>query len=276
METGKNRVLTLCLLAAVAAGATVGPATHAADEKKKARCTQYAQRAVTQYQLMQSHPQCHVVDDMNWHGDFEGHFNGCMLIPEMMSRAGESMRDAQLQTCGGLSNAPSPDNSPAAQSTAPPPAAAVQSGATSNSIAQTPSNPSVPSASLPASGPASSAWTQPLKPVKSVGPPSNTPACKNIPAAPVLSLQPSDSGTGASLYGPYLSFTDSKTQQLLHYQVVRPMYLARQMACQSLQGDTGTWIWVAPKTHGVEFEVRLDGSVTSSLLNAAQVELLLK
>src|SRR5882757_5104967 len=110
-----------CMLAVLVVATTWLTNAHAADQAKKERCTRYAQRAVEQYNLMQSHPECRVNDDLNWHGSLDGHYNGCMLIPEAMSRAGEASRDNHLQACGAFSAASAPPTTSTAVGPAPGP-----------------------------------------------------------------------------------------------------------------------------------------------------------
>jgi len=131
-------------------------------------CTQYAQRAVQQYQLMSSHAQCHVPNDLRWQANVNNHFNGCRLATESLMRSEQENRDNYLRACGGLTNA---------NSTAQPTPPGV-GGTVSASIAQAPSNPSGPA--LPATP---------------GGPPSSTPltlAPSNVPA-PALPPAPLDS-----------------------------------------------------------------------------------
>jgi hypothetical protein len=78
----------------------------APDQATKDRCTAYAKRAVEQYQLMKSHPQCQAHSDpLTWQDNYDNHYNGCMFLPASMAKSAEQGRDNHLQACGALSDA---------------------------------------------------------------------------------------------------------------------------------------------------------------------------
>jgi hypothetical protein len=76
------------------------------DQATKDRCAQYAQRAVQQYQLMTSHPQCKVKSDLRWQDNLDNHYNACLALPEFLRKSEEMTRDNHLQACGGLTAGP--------------------------------------------------------------------------------------------------------------------------------------------------------------------------
>jgi len=78
----------------------------APDQATMDRCTQYAQRAVQQYLLMTSHPQCNVKPDLRWQDNLDNHYNGCLALPEFLRKSEEAARDNHLQACGGLTETP--------------------------------------------------------------------------------------------------------------------------------------------------------------------------
>ena len=91
------------------------PAAYGApSQATKDRCTQYAQRAVAQYQLMTSHPQCKVNDDLRWQSNIDNHYNACTAVPEFITegeggRAGQSpagLWGAHGGDCGGVRQSP--------------------------------------------------------------------------------------------------------------------------------------------------------------------------
>jgi hypothetical protein len=86
-----------------------------AKEDKQTRCAQYAQRAVQQYNLGISHPQCNIKPDLRWQPNYENHFTACMHSPKFLMDAERSTRDNILRGCGAWDG-----NSGA---TPPPPAA---------------------------------------------------------------------------------------------------------------------------------------------------------
>lgn len=84
-------------------------AAAAPDAATKDRCSAYAQRAVQQFQLMQSHPGCEKnLDPLAWKADVDYHYNGCLLFPASMSKLAEQARDNHLQACGALAEAAAP------------------------------------------------------------------------------------------------------------------------------------------------------------------------
>jgi hypothetical protein len=76
------------------------------DQATQDRCTQYAQRAVQQYLLTTSRPQCNVKPDLRWQDNFDNHYNGCLKLPEFLRKSEEATRDNHLQACGGLTETP--------------------------------------------------------------------------------------------------------------------------------------------------------------------------
>jgi hypothetical protein len=84
--------------------ANMAPA--APDQATMDRCTQYAQRAVQQYLLMTSHPQCSVKPDLRWQDNVDNHYNGCLKLPEFLRASEEAARDNHLQACGAFTETP--------------------------------------------------------------------------------------------------------------------------------------------------------------------------
>jgi hypothetical protein len=76
------------------------------DQAAQDRCTQYAQRAVQQYLLTTSRPQCNVKPDLRWQDNFDNHYSGCLKLPEFLRKSEEAARDNHLQACGGLTEMP--------------------------------------------------------------------------------------------------------------------------------------------------------------------------
>ncbi len=220
MTTRTTGTRTQFALVILLAGAS---AAYAADSNKKERCTKYAQRAVEQYQLMQSHPQCRVSDDMNWHSNLDGHYNGCMLIPEFMARAGEAGRDNHLQACGAL-----------ADTTAAPKATAAASGP-----GQSSDNPT--------------ATTTPAKDTA-----GNADQCQPPPAPAGLS-RGSFAGSGLTprISGDTLSFRDQRKPggAMTSFKVQRPAFWNTYMRClkkadpskadMPVMGLVGPWVWIS-------------------------------
>jgi DNA-binding beta-propeller fold protein YncE len=79
-------------------------ATALADETPQERCTRYAQRAVEQFQIANTHAGCGVVPDpFRWHANYQGHFTGCLIAPPQVAADQEQKRDELLRMCGALS-----------------------------------------------------------------------------------------------------------------------------------------------------------------------------
>jgi hypothetical protein len=87
-------------------GLLANVASAAPDQATMDRCTQYAQRAVQQYLLMTSHPQCAVKPDLRWQDNMDNHYNGCLKLPEFLRESEEATRDNHLQACGALTETP--------------------------------------------------------------------------------------------------------------------------------------------------------------------------
>jgi hypothetical protein len=230
----------------VLAGTLSLSAAHATDLKKQERCTKYAQRAVEQYNLMQSHPQCRVSDDMNWHNNLDGHYNGCMLIPEFMARAGEAGRDNHLQACGGLAA-----TSPAPEAPRSAPIAGQNSG---NPPATTSGAGGPPSALTANSGPGMSATGSAVPQTNGMA--ENQAKCQQLPPKALQRVAYAGEGSGPLLRGDTLSFNDSrKNGTLTNLKVQRPAYWNAYMRCLH-NADIpvqGPWVWVSENAQEANF-----------------------
>jgi hypothetical protein len=201
---------------------------------------------------MQSHPQCRVNDDMNWHNNLDGHYNGCMLIPEFMARAGEAGRDNHLQACGAF-----------AETTAAP-----KTTAAASDPGQNPSNPTVtttreggaPLAVATRSTPGgnspgtSVAATQDVRANVTAG---NSDQCQP-PPPPASLIRGSFAGSGLTprISGDALSFHDHRKQGALSsFKVQRPAFWNAYMRClkkadankadMPVMGLVGPWVWIS-------------------------------
>jgi hypothetical protein len=140
---------------------TVAARTHAASEADKSRCAAYAQRAVQQYQLMKSNPQCQQnTDPMNWQDNYDNHYNACLIFPSKMAEMADAARQNHLIACGAVSvgGAATQASQAAAPSTgggtppaaSPTPSAAAQAGPATQSQPATNAAAPVKGASQPA------------------------------------------------------------------------------------------------------------------------------
>jgi hypothetical protein len=102
LKTSPSTLLSVALLF----GFLANIASAAPDQATMDRCTQYAQRAVQQYLLMISHPQCAVKPDLRWQDNLDNHYNGCLALPEFLRKSEEEARDNHLQACGALTETP--------------------------------------------------------------------------------------------------------------------------------------------------------------------------
>jgi hypothetical protein len=212
------------------------PAAYGApSQATKDRCTQYAQRAVAQYQLMTSHPQCKVNDDLRWQNNIDNHYNACIGLPEFIAKNEEAARDSHLQACGGLTAAAA--GSPAAASSA-----AVEAN----------SNTATSSGTAPAAVASPKANCQ-------IAAPAALPAT----ATPV--------GIGATVKGGALSFQSYQQKgHVVTYQVVRPAYITAQMRCTGrVENLYGPWISLAGPQGPEIFYVNLGNGVSGSPLSPA-------
>src|SRR5262249_17856229 len=139
-RSGFGRLMSTAFLAIIAVAATdsrAGP-----SQATKDRCTAYAKRAVEQYRLMKSHPECEVKNDpLTWQDSYDNHYNGCVLLPEAMGKMAEAGRDNHLQACGAFSDS--------ANTAAPQPTANATSNQTPAASAQAPASIQAPAASAP-------------------------------------------------------------------------------------------------------------------------------
>ena len=251
-------------VAAVLFGSFATATNGAPSEATKERCARYAQRAVQQYQLMISHPQCQAnTDPLNWQDNYDNHYNGCLIFPESMIRFADAARDNHLHACGALMDsatsgvqasgdpAPTPGTVPAA-ATAPPAGTQPTAGVTSATGMTNAANPSPAGAPPQVAATANSAATP-----NSAAPKTG---CQLVrPRA--LPAHATQIGLGATVRGTALSFEDwQHNGQRVTYQVVRPAYIVKQMPCTGrIESLFGPWISMAgPKM----FYVNLDGSVS--------------
>jgi hypothetical protein len=225
----------------------------AADQATKTRCAAYAQRAVKQYELMQSHPACVVTSDpLTWQGSYDNHYNGCLLLPASMAKMAESGRDNHLQACGGLKDATAA-GAPAAGSAPTAHAAAPQGGSASPPAAN-----AAPAAAPGAAAPGSAPTTTAANGNCQIGRPTVLPA----PGGVV--------GYGATVKDGALSFHSSlQNGQLVTYKVVRPAYVTAQMQCTGRAENLyGQWISLTGGPQGPEiFDVDLGSSVSAAPLS---------
>lgn len=228
-KTPPGVVLTLALVVVACAPAAYG----APSQATKDRCTQYAQRAVAQYQMMTSHPQCRVNDDLRWQNNIDNHYNACIAVPEFIIKGEEAARDSHLQACGGLT--PATAGSPAAGSSG----TVAASGNTTTS-----------------SGAVAAAAASP-KANCQITPPSALPAT----ATPV--------GIGATVKDGTLSFQSYQQKgRVVTYKVVRPAYIAAQMRCSGrVENLYGPLIALAGPKGPEIFYVNLGNSVSGAPLS---------
>jgi hypothetical protein len=257
MTTRTTGTRTQFALVILLAGAS---AAYAADSNKKERCTKYAQRAVEQYQLMQSHPQCRVSDDMNWHNNLDGHYNGCMLIPEFMARAGEAGRDNHLQACGAF-----------ADTTVAPKTTAATSDPGQNPGSPTATTTPGGGAPLPVATGSTSGGNSPgtsvaaTQRVRANDTAGNPDQCQP-PPAPASLIRGSFAGSGQTprISGDTLSFHDQRKQGALSsFKVQRPAFWNTYMRClkkadankadMPVMGLMGPWVWISENHQEASF-----------------------
>jgi hypothetical protein len=82
-------------------GAALLP-SNADAQSKEDRCAKYATRAVEQFNILTSHPQCQKDNDLRWQNNYQNHYNGCIKLPAFMSKSEEKARDLELMKCGAI------------------------------------------------------------------------------------------------------------------------------------------------------------------------------
>jgi hypothetical protein len=242
-------------------------AATAADAAKQARCAQYAQRAVQQFQLMSANPQCTVATDLRWQDNVDNHYNGCLMLPEFMSKSEEAARDNHLRACGGW--AP-----PATAAAAP---AAPVAGAAAATPAPVPADAATAPASHDAVGTGSDGSggngghgsngngavadaTAPQDPVGSAIIPDSC-DCALIEPGRIPALHHRQNlviGTLTSVGGGTLNFTTPQGQNM-SYRVVRPAFHVKEVQCGCIKKDIpafSAWIGVDPATGPHYFEIQ--------------------
>jgi hypothetical protein len=155
------------LVAAILLGVGATSSYAAPNQLTQDRCTQYARRAIAQYQAMTGHASCRIADSPRWQNNFDNHYNACLLVPESLTKGEEAARDSYLQSCGGI-DAASLQNPPA--------------------LAPTPQqNSNGPSRDTAASV---SASTSTAAPTMSRSPDTSTPPANSSSASTTVSPQP--------------------------------------------------------------------------------------
>jgi len=241
-----------------AVGATAAGA--APSQATKDRCTRYAKRAVEQYRLMTSHPECAVKNDpLTWQDSYDNHYNGCLIFPESMAKLGEQSRDNHLQACGALS-----DSAPAAGAASAKPGAggtAAPTGAGATSAAK-----AAPAGggSAPAAPPAAAAQT------------SSAVDCQTQRPSALPETQ-NKVGFGALVSNGTLSFHSIPHQgELQSYGVIRPAYIVRQLGCTGRADDRyGPWVTLVGEKGAEVFLVGADDAVFAAPLSAEAAQQLL-
>jgi hypothetical protein len=260
MKTPASPALVLLVVACT-------PAAYGApSQATKDRCTQYAQRAVAQYQLMTSHPQCKLNDDMRWQNNVDNHYNACVALPEFIAKSEETARDSHLQACGGLAAAAAASPAVAKSSAvAASPVVAGSSAVAVSTAAGTGGTDKAGSSTTVPSGAAAAAVASP-KTGCQVNPPKALPAS----ATPV--------GIGASVTNGTLSFQSYQQKgRVLTYKVVRPAYIVAQMRCSGrVENLYGPWITLAGSQGPEIFYVNLGNTVSGAPLSAVSATQLMQ
>lgn len=216
-----------------------------------ARCQQYAQKTVHQFELLTTHSaKCHVEPDPQWQPNYDFHYNGCLLFPEFMANAGLMNRDAVLAKCGAFTDPPDSAAAPTSAPTAAPQAV------------------SPPEAVVASSPQARKTGDQ----------------CEFRPP-PEFKLSKFKGSDMTSAGRPtvtegILSYKDGATGQPTSYRVQRPKYFQATMECTGAKVSdlSGTWIWLADNGRTAKmfivsaFSVQafsLDSSVAKEILTVA-------
>jgi len=234
-------------------------ATGSPSQATKDRCTRYAQRAVQQYRLMTSHPDCEVKNDpLTWQDSYDNHYNGCVLLPESMAKLGEQARDNHLQACGALADtAPGAGTASAGKGAGGPP-----TGTASGAVKTV--------SSAPGGGGVAAA-----KPAAAI--PSGTRADCQTQRPDALPDAQTKVGFGALVNNGTLSFHSIPLKgELQSYGVIRPAYIAQQLSCTGRGDDRyGPWITLVGEKGAEIFLVGADDAVFAAPLTATAAQQLL-
>ena len=84
----------------VGLGSLVGVSVNAATPADIARCHDYAERSVKQFELASTHSKCRIAGDPQWHAVMANHFSACLFLPAATANAGLAWRDSVLASCG--------------------------------------------------------------------------------------------------------------------------------------------------------------------------------
>lgn len=236
----------------ISAGAVAAPSKVTME-----RCAQYAEKAVQEYNLMNSNPQCHVEPALRWQPNYDNHYNGCLLLPEAMVNSEETIRVTHLKACGAITDATAPapvqPGSPSPAAAAPPVAA--------TSVSAVP--PSTPTAGAPTTGP-------------------NCRPDSSGAAMAVLNREKRTAmhgGTSYVLTGGTLTYTERDSKKRVTYAISRPSYYINMMNCAHQQvGNYGFgWVWVSPDgREGRVFTLATDDTLTWFTISGAGARELLE
>lgn len=239
---------------------------HAADAAKQDRCAQYAQRAVQQFELMSANPQCKVATDLRWQDNRDNHYNGCMMLPEFMSKSEEAARDNHLRACGGWAppqSAATADTSAGAAATPAPPPAPAAPGMSQNPPAASGAGgaPTTNNGSGAAmNGGANASTVANPDPGDFAVCPDSCDCALIQPSrlAPLKNRQNLVLGTLKSIGGGVLTFTD-RQGNTLSYHVVRPAFYTKEVQCGCIKKDNDAqsgWLFIDPAAGSRYIEIQ--------------------
>lgn len=234
-----HTILTSIALVVAAQAASAGP-----DQATKDRCTAYARRAVQQYRLMKSHPECQAnTDPMNWQDNYDNHYNACVVFPQKMAEMADAARENHLQACGALS-----DSSAAGAA-----GGSGDAGGANSSTGTSGAGGTGGSAPMAAAAGGGSTGGLPKAAL-------NDPECHSAggPSYPVI---PGTGVVGSQgvLVGNVLTFVVVGTKKRVSYAVVRPHFVLVQIHCTGKPNDnTGVWVYASPDGKSGK-EIALDG-----------------
>jgi hypothetical protein len=223
----KFSVLTLPAMALLCLGTST--VSVAADTKTEARCAQYARRAVEQYNILASHPQCKADIPQRWQPDYATHYNACLHAPGFIAKSEEKTRDFELHACGALNLDGSVAGAPPAGN--PPPDSAAPSANDSSGV--TPvvgaSGATPPAESVPTGTP--TPGTSVAMEPPATGGADGDPCQQRNPPINMQLLGTGDPGYGWKVSGGTLTYLELHFHQSKTFHVLRPAYFLNFIKC---------------------------------------------
>jgi len=260
--------------AAVLLASLAATGARAQSQATQERCAKYAKRAVDQYKLAQAKPECQKSPDLRWQDNFDGHYQGCLIVPEFMANNEQNLRDAWLRGCGSPLQLPSSDGTAASDD-----GSGSGNGATGGGAGSGDGAGSAPTGA----GSGTVAAAQPSQGKSPVPPPAQAPKvnlsdkCRGGAGAPSFISRGAIMGTGAQVVGGTLHYTDAQTHKPMVFAIVRPRFVKTQIECTGKPSDSsGLWMSAPGSGQSKIFNLYGPGNVVVSDTTLDTIQMLAK